>query len=92
MLIDIYCPNCKGQLIKGAKRYYCSNSDDNCKFSFPVQISNRKISETELQVLISEKRLACNGFASKTGKLFSGVVLLENSLGKHKLDWPKASK
>jgi hypothetical protein len=91
MLTSINCPNCNCQLIKGIKQYYCPNIND-CQFFFPVAISNRKIDEEELCILINNKRLECNGFASKAGRLFSAVILLKNNLGKYKLDWPGINK
>ena len=88
-----HCPKCGGNIIKTCKGYRCENNiGDNPSCSVVINgiLGNRKMSDGEISVLLSERRIMLDGFMSKEGKSFptvleltdNGEVLMQSVIGK----------
>lgn len=75
------CPVCGSDVVKTLKGYACVNSlakeNPSCNFFLFNTISNRRLSESEVSVLLAEKRIMLDGFSSKEGKSFSAITALK---------------
>lgn len=72
------CPLCGGNVVKTLTGYACENSlteQPSCGFFLFSMIGNRRISDSEASLLLSEKKILLDGFASKEGKNFSSILM-----------------
>ena len=87
-ILDLNCPKCGKPLRKYKWGWACSgySSDaDSCKFALGFTISEAKISEKQLRMLVEKKRTDyINGFKSKDGKSYGCFLILddEGNLGR----------
>lgn len=76
------CPFCGGAIVKTCKGYRCENSigeSPSCKLYINTLIGNRKMSDEEIIALISREPVMFDGFASKEGKVFPAILVLESA-------------
>mgnify|MGYP004535977637 FL=1 len=79
------CPVCGKPVVKFVKGYKCS--DDSCGFIVWDKVANKKISDKQLQDLITKGQTSeIKGFKSKAGKDFNATLVLD-SLGKVKFQF-----
>jgi len=68
------CPCCEAEVVADKWSWKCSK---NCGFSFNYKIAGKDMKETDLKDLIEKKKTKkITGFKSKTGKLFSAKIKL----------------
>jgi DNA topoisomerase-3 len=72
--LEVRCPNCGAPHLKEDYRtYHC----DSCGYRLFKNIASRELSPEEVTTLIRERKLGpLDGFRSKTGRLFSAQVIL----------------
>ena len=71
------CPLCKnGKIMSAEKNWYCSRYKDGCSFTLWKNISGAKLSDTDLQQLLSGKTTRPKKMKSKAGKEFSARLKL----------------
>jgi DNA topoisomerase III len=72
--LEVRCPNCGApQLKEDYRTYHC----DTCGYRLFKNIASRELSPEEVTTLIRERKLGpLDGFRSKTGRLFSAQVVL----------------
>jgi len=72
--LEARCPNCGGsQLKEDYRTYHC----DTCGFRLFKNIASRELSPEEATILVRERKLGpLDGFRSKTGRLFSAQLVL----------------
>ena len=76
---DLLCPKCKkGSLRKGEKNWWCSAYKDGCDFKIWLEISGKKLSDAQVNLLVQNGRTAIiKGFKSKGGKDFDAALKLQ---------------
>ena len=73
------CPLCGKNVVRGARGYGCMGYADGCTFRMGLSLCNREIPITEVKRMFFEGRTAkIPGFISKSGKLFSARLKIEN--------------
>ena len=78
-------------ILKGQNNYYCSNYKNGCKFSLPFLICGKKLTATQLIMLLRQHRTkTISGFKSKTGKPFSAVLRYDTKTAKLHFEFPNA--
>lgn len=86
------CPSCGKKLLKGKNNVFCAGYKDGCKFSIPYQICQKKLTDTQIQMLISSQRTnVIKGFVSKAGKPFDASLKID-AQGKIEFVFPSAKK
>ncbi len=72
------CPSCGKKLINGKYSVFCSGNRDGCTFSIPYQICQKKLTDNQIQMLISSQRTnVIRGFISRTGKPFDASLKID---------------
>jgi len=72
------CPSCGKKLINGKYSVFCSGNRDGCTFSIPYQICQKKLTDNQIQMLISSQRTnVIRGFISRTGKPFEASLKID---------------
>lgn len=78
-------------ILKGQNNYYCSNYKKGCQFSLPFLICGKKLTATQLIMLLRQHRTkTISGFKSKTGKPFSAVLRYDTKTAKLHFEFPNA--
>lgn len=75
------CPLCGATMVKTCKGYICKNgigTKTTCGFFIPGIICNRKITEEEVELLLSGKLGVLDGFATNDWKMFSSTLIIGN--------------
>lgn len=86
------CPSCGKKLLNGKNNVFCAGYKDGCKFSIPYQICQKKLTENQIQMLISSQRTnVIKGFVSKSGKPFDASLKID-AQGKIEFVFPTAKK
>lgn len=81
------CPICGKNVVKTRFNYGCTGYKDGCNFKINFVICKRVISKNmAIDLLKNKKTFKINGFISKDGKPFSGVLALDNE-GKINFDF-----
>lgn len=89
---SMICPSCGKKLLKGKTNIFCSGYKDGCKFSIPYQLCQKKLTENQIQMLISSQRTnIIKGFTSKAGKQFDASLKIDEQ-GKIEFVFPTAKK
>ncbi len=72
------CPICnKGEILTGNNAYGCSEWKGGCKFRLPFEISNKKLTKTQLNQLITKKKTSkIKGFTNSNGEKFDAKVII----------------
>ena len=75
---SMICPSCGKRLIKGKNNVFCAGYKDGCAFSVPYTICQKKLTENQIQMLISSQRTnVIKGFTSKAGKPFDASLKID---------------
>lgn len=83
------CPICGKNVVKTRFNYGCTGYREGCNFKINFVICKRVISKNmAIDLLKNKKTFKINGFISKDGKPFSGVLVLDNE-GKINFDFIK---
>lgn len=81
------CPICGKNVVKTRFNYGCTGYKEGCNFKINFVICKRVISKNmAIDLLKNKKTFKINGFISKDGKPFSGVLVLDNE-GKISFDF-----
>ena len=81
------CPICGKNVVKTRFNYGCTGYKEGCNFKINFVICKRVISKNmAIDLLKNKKTFKINGFISKDGKPFSGVLVLDNE-GKINFDF-----
>ncbi len=81
------CPICGKNVVKTRFNYGCTGYREGCNFKINFVICKRIISKNmAIDLLKNKKTFKINGFISKDGKPFSGVLVLDNE-GKINFDF-----
>lgn len=74
------CPLCKkGKVLKGNSAYGCSNYNSGCAFKVPFEIDGKKLTESQVEKLISKGKTGkIKGFGDKE-ESYSAVVKLNEA-------------
>lgn len=81
------CPICGKNVVKTRFNYGCLGYKEGCNFKINFVICKRVISKNmAIDLLKNKKTFKINGFISKDGKPFSGVLVLDNE-GKINFDF-----
>ncbi|MBV9492153.1 MAG: DNA topoisomerase III [Verrucomicrobia bacterium] len=74
--LNVPCPNCGASYLKEDYRtYHC----ETCDYRFFKNIASRELSPEEATALVRDRRVGpVEGFRSKTGRLFSAVLVLND--------------
>ena len=81
------CPICGKNVVKTRFNYGCTGYREGCNFKINFVICKRVISKNmAIDLLKNKKTFKINGFISKDGKPFSGVLVLDNE-GKISFDF-----
>ena len=77
---NIECPKCKnGHLIKGKKAYGCSEFRNNCDFTIPFSLMDKKLSENQIKTLANKGKTALiKGFKQGDEKINGHLYLSES--------------
>lgn len=68
------CPICGGDVCKTGRGWKCG-----CGFTIPLVISNRRLADWEVEVLLCSKEILLDGFANKEMKMFSSVLHIDDN-------------
>jgi DNA topoisomerase-3 len=84
------CPLCGKPIAEGKKNYYCTGYKQvpPCVFSVWKEVTGAKVSAADLKLLVSGKPTGIKKCASKSGKRFTAVFIL-NQDGKLGLRFPE---
>ena len=86
------CPSCGKKLVKGKTNVFCSGYKEGCKFSIPYTLCQKKLTDNQIQMLISSQRTnVIKGFTSKGGKPFDASLKIDGQ-GKIEFVFPTAKK
>lgn len=81
------CPICGKNVVKTRFNYGCTGYREGCNFKINFVICKRIISKNmAIDLLKNKKTFKINGFISKDGKPFSGILVLDNE-GKISFDF-----
>ena len=81
------CPICGKNVVKTRFNYGCTGYREGCNFKINFVICKRVISKNmAIDLLKNKKTFKINGFISKDGKPFSGILVLDNE-GKINFDF-----
>jgi DNA topoisomerase-3 len=74
-----FCPLCGKPIAEGKKNYYCTGYKQvpPCTFSIWKEVAGAKVSSADVKLLVSGKPTGVKKCASKNGKRFSSVFVLE---------------
>lgn len=87
------CPCCSAKLFTSKKNIYCSNYKNGCKFSIPFEICSKKLTDTQIQMLIKSLRTkVIKNFTSKSGKKFDAALRLDKQTGKISFEFTNSKK
>jgi DNA topoisomerase-3 len=83
------CPLCGNPLAEGKKNYYCAGykQDPPCTFSLWKEVAGAQVSTADLKLLVSGKPTGIKKCASKSGKRFTAVFIM-NRDGKLEFRFP----
>ena len=71
------CPLCGKEVVRGRYKYGCRGYKEGCDFGVSLNICNRNISLSNIKLLLETgKTSKIEGFVSKHGKSFDGVLKL----------------
>jgi DNA topoisomerase-3 len=71
------CPLCGRDVVRGRYKYGCRGYKEGCDFGVSLNICNRNISLSNIKLLLETgKTSKIEGFVSKHGKTFDGVLKL----------------
>ncbi len=85
------CPLCGKEVVRGRYKYGCRGYKDGCEFGVSINICNRNISVSNIKLLLETGQTAkIQGFVSKLGKKFDGVLKLVE--GKAVFDFTGSTK
>ncbi len=74
------CPICKKNVIRGNSGYGCMGYKDGCNFRIGLTICKKTVPINEIKRLLATGSTAkLSGFVSKTGKFFSGKLVLKDN-------------
>lgn len=75
---ELACPKCqKGKLIKGKAAYGCSNYKSGCNFVVPFEIMEKKLTDSQIKSLVTQRKTGTiKGFV-KAGEKVSGKLILD---------------
>lgn len=79
------CPRCGGNIIEGAKNFYCSDYKKGCSFAIwknnkLLTSQGKKVTATLVKNLLSKPKVKVKGFKSaKTGKVYDAFLSLEDT-------------
>lgn len=75
----LVCPICKkGEMIEREAFYGCSSYKEGCKFSISKEIAGKKLTATQIKLLINKGKTGLiDGFKGKKGE-FSAVLIIKN--------------
>lgn len=89
---SMICPSCRKRLVKGKTNVFCTGYKSGCNFSIPYSICGKKLTDNQIQMLISSQRTnIIKGFTSKKGKQFDASLKIDN-YGKIEFVFPSAKK
>lgn len=89
---SMICPSCRKRLVKGKANVFCTGYKSGCNFSIPYSICGKKLTDNQIQMLISSQRTnIIKGFTSKKGKQFDASLKIDN-YGKIEFVFPSAKK
>lgn len=75
---SMICPSCGKRLAKGKNNVFCTGYKEGCKFSIPYQLCQKKLTDNQIQMLISSQRTnVIKGFTSKAGKMFDASLKID---------------
>ena len=75
-----FCPICGGKMLRSDDAYYCENYNDGCKVSVKRNFAGKYITaEILIQLCTNGITEELNGFKSKKGKSFSGMLKLNDA-------------
>ncbi len=76
---ELICPRCKeGLMLKGKSAWGCSKYKEGCKTLVPFVFMDKKLSDKQVEQLISKKRTSkIKGFQLDSGKVDGSVILNE---------------
>lgn len=78
-IVNEKCPLCGGYIRTGRTNYYCSEFKNGCKLSIPYAICGKKLSQSQLKMLIASKRTnVIKGFTSKSGGNFDAALKIND--------------
>jgi DNA topoisomerase-3 len=85
------CPLCGRPLAEGKKNYYCTGYKQNplCAFSIWKEVAGARVSTADLKLLVSGKPTGIKKCASKNGKRFTAVFIM-NQDGNLDLRFPES--
>jgi DNA topoisomerase-3 len=74
-----FCPLCGKPIAEGKKNYYCAGYKQvpPCAFSIWKEVAGAKVSSADVKLLVSGKPTGVKKCASKNGKRFSSLFVLE---------------
>lgn len=71
----ILCPCCGGRIMKGAKKYFCSNwKTKSCKFGLWINTYGANIDEEQMKKLCDTGKTDTLEFTAKSGKKYKGYI------------------
>ncbi|MBD5195070.1 MAG: type IA DNA topoisomerase [Bacteroidales bacterium] len=76
------CPMCGGNVVKTCKGYRCENAigeTPSCSLYINGILGNRKMSDDEITILLKDRKIMLDGFATKEGKTFPTVLELDQN-------------
>jgi DNA topoisomerase-3 len=86
------CPICQGEVKSFPKSYSCSRWREGCKFTIWKVMAKKKIAETQVEKIISNKRSdLIKGFKSKSGNSFEAFLVM-NQDGQVNFEFKNDSK
>lgn len=89
---SMICPSCRKRLVKGKTNVFCTGYKSGCNFSIPYSICGKKLTDNQIQMLISSQRTnIIKGFTSKKGKQFDASLKIDN-YGKIEFVFPSSKK
>lgn len=75
-----FCPICGGKMLRSDDAYYCENYNDGCKVSVKRNFAGKYITaEYLIQLCSNGVTEEIQGFKSKKGKTFSGMLKLNDA-------------
>ncbi|PYI89565.1 MAG: DNA topoisomerase III [Verrucomicrobia bacterium] len=77
--LKVPCPKCGGIIKETYKKFQCAN--ENCDFALWKIVASRQFENEEIEALISQRVVGpLQGFRSKAGKPFAGLIRLGDDL------------
>lgn len=81
------CPKCGKAVLKGKYSWYCTGYKEGCKFSIPLEVAHKALTENQVKQLLEKGKTGkLKGFKKKSGGDFSAALKLESD-GKISFDF-----